>query len=82
MLIGLRNVFKIQNLDQIDDLYMETGMYLSADVLEHFLYLCLGMYCIDAAHFYTVLGLPWQAALEMAVVKLELLTDPEMHLFV
>lgn len=46
MLIGLRNVFKIQNLDQIDDLYMETGMYLSADVLEHFLYLCLGMYCI------------------------------------
>lgn len=48
MLIGLRNVFKIQNLDQIDNLYMETGMYLSADLLEHFLYLCLGMYCIDA----------------------------------
>lgn len=45
-------------------------------------YLYLEMYCLDAAHFYTALILARQAALKMAVVKQELLTDPDIHLFV
>lgn len=40
------------------------------------------MYCLNADHFYTAPGLAWQAALKMTNVKLELLTDLDMHLFV
>ncbi|VDI59594.1 Hypothetical predicted protein [Mytilus galloprovincialis] len=44
--------------------------------------ICLNYYGLDAAHFYTSPGLAWQAALKMTGVKLELLTDIDMHLFI
>ncbi|XP_061187991.1 uncharacterized protein LOC133196056 [Saccostrea echinata] len=76
------DVFQIKNLGQYHDLYMETDVHLLADVFENFRSLCLEMYGLDAAHFYTAPGLAWQAALKMTGVELELLTDPDMHLFV
>lgn len=76
------DVFNIQNLGQYHDLYMETDVHLLADVFENFRDLCIDMYGLDAAHFYTAPGLAWQAALKMTGVELELLTDPDMHLFV
>ena len=44
--------------------------------------MCYTNYNLDPAHFYTAPGLAWQAALKMSGVNLELLTDPDMHLFV
>lgn len=76
------DVFNIHNLGQYHDLYMETDVHLLADVFENFRNLCLNTYGLDAAHFYTAPGLAWQAALKMTGVQLELLTDPDMHLFV
>lgn len=76
------DVFKIQDLGLYHDLYMETDVHLLADVFENFRSLCLEMYGLDAAHFYTAPGLAWQAALKMTGVELELLTDPDMHLFI
>jgi hypothetical protein len=76
------DIFSIQNLGQYHDLYMETDVHLLADVFENFRCLCLEMYGLDAAHFYTAPGLAWQAALKMTDVNLELFTDPDMHLFV
>lgn len=78
----VRDVFKIQNLGQYHDLYMETDVHFSADVFEHVRNLRLVMYGLDAAHSHTALGRAWQAALKMGGVKRELLTDPDMHLFV
>jgi hypothetical protein len=49
---------------------------------ENFRNLCLRIYGLDRAHFYTAPGLAWQAALKMTGVNLELLTDPDMHLFI
>jgi hypothetical protein len=76
------DVFKIQNLGQYHDMYMETDVHLLADVFENFRSLCLEMYGLDAAHFYTAPGLAWQAALKMTGVELESLTDPDMHIFI
>ena len=36
----------------------------------------------DPAHYFTAPGLSWDAALKMTKVKLELLTDVDMHLMV
>nr|XP_034322790.1 uncharacterized protein LOC117688689 [Crassostrea gigas] len=47
------DVFNIQNLGQYHDLYMETDVHLLADVFKNFRNLCLNMYGLDAAHFYT-----------------------------
>lgn len=76
------DIFKLRNLGEYHDLYMETDVHLLADVFENFRSLCLDMYGLNAAHFYTAPGLAWQAALKMTGVQLELLTDPDMHLFV
>ncbi|XP_041361144.1 uncharacterized protein LOC121377277 [Gigantopelta aegis] len=61
--------FRIRDLGQYHDLYVSTGI-------------CLSYYGLDPAHFYTSPGLAWQAALKMTSVKLELLTDINMHLFI
>ena len=76
------NVLKIQNLGEYHDLYMETDVHLLADVFENFRDLCLDIYGLDPANFYTSPGLAWQAALKMTGVNLELLTDPDMHSFI
>ena len=76
------STFNIQNLGQYHNLYMESDVHLLADVFENFRSLCLEMYGLDAAHFYTAPGLAWQAALKMTGANLELLTDPDMHLFI
>ena len=43
---------------------------------------CLKAYNLDPCHFYTSPGLAWQACLKMTEVELELLTDPDMYLFI
>ena len=54
--------FNIHNLGQFHNLYMESDVHLLADVFENFRSLCLDIYGLDAAHFYTAPGLAWQAA--------------------
>lgn len=39
------------------------------------------LYDLDPAHFNTAYGLTWQAALNMIVVELELLADPNIDIF-
>ncbi|CAG2230513.1 unnamed protein product [Mytilus edulis] len=75
-------LFNIQNLGQYHDLYVLSDVLALADVFENFREICLNYYGLDAAHFYTSPGLAWQAALKMTGVKLELLTDIDMHLFI
>jgi len=53
-----------------------------ADVFENFRTVCMNNYDLDPCHYYTAPGLAWDASLKMTGVKLELLTDYDMHLFV
>ncbi|CAG2215764.1 unnamed protein product [Mytilus edulis] len=75
-------LFNMQNLGQYHDLYVLSDVLALADVFENFREICLNYYGLDAAHFYTSPGLAWQAALKIKGVKLELLTDIDMHLFI
>ena len=80
-----QHVFKsmgMKNLKDFHDFYLTTDVLLLADVFETFRDMCLRNYRLDPSHFYTAPGLSWEAALKMTNVKLELLTDPDMFLFI
>ena len=60
---------------------METDVLLLADVMEGFRTWSLAQYGLDPAHFNTSPGLSWTACLRLTKQKLEIPTDPKMHLF-
>jgi len=51
-------------------------------VFENFRKTCLNYYKLDPAHYFTSPGLSWDAMLKMTNIKLELMTDIDMYLFI
>ena len=74
--------FNCQTLGDYSDLYCRTDVLLLADVFENFRKTCMQHYKLDPANYYTSPGLSWDALLKKTKVKLELLTDYYMHLFI
>ena len=74
--------FKLKNLGEYHDLYVQSDTLILADVFENFRNTCLKVYELDLAHFLSLPGLAWQACLKKTNVKLELLTDYNMILMV
>ena len=74
--------FKLKNLGEYYDLYVQSDTLLLADVFENFRNTCLKVYELDPAHFLSLTGLAWQACLKKTNIKLELLTDYDMLLMV
>ena len=74
--------FECENLGTYHDLYLLTDTLLLADVFENFRKTCLKNYGLDPAHYYTSPGLSWDALLKHTSMKLELLTDYNMYLFI
>ena len=60
---------------------METDVLLLADIFENFRNFSMTNYGLDPAHFTTAPVLSWTAALKYTEVKLEILKDPDMHIF-
>ena len=56
--------FKIKNLGEYHDLYVQSGTLLLADVFENFRNKCVEIYEFDPAHFLSVPGLAWQSCLK------------------
>ena len=75
-------VFKLENLGDYHDLYVQSDMLLLADVFNNFRDMCLKEYELDPAHFLSLPGLAWQACLKKTNIELELLTDYDMLLMV
>ena len=67
-------------MGEYHDLYLYQDIML-ADIFEQFRQVCLKNYQLDPAHYYTVPGFSWDAALKFTKVKLETLHDIEMHQF-
>ena len=74
--------FKLKNLREYHDLYVQSDTLLLADVFENFRNTCLKVYELDPAHFLSLPGLAWQACLKKTNIKLELSTDYDMLLMV
>ena len=70
-----------QSMGEYHDLYLYQDIFLLADIFEQFRQVCLKNYQLDPAHYYTVPGLAWDAALKFTKIKLETLYDIEMHQF-
>ena len=76
------NKFKLNNLGDYHDLYVQSDTLLLADVFENFRDKCLKEYELDLAHFLSLPGLARQACLKKTNIELELLTDYDMLLMV
>ena len=74
--------FKLKNLGEYHDLYVQSDILLLADIFENFRNMCIKVYELDPAHFLSLPELAWQACLQKTNVKLELLTDYGMLLMV
>ena len=74
--------FKLNNLGDYHDLYVQSDTLLLADVFENFRKTCIKVYELDPAYFLSLPGLAWQACLKKTGVELELLTDYDMLLMI
>ena len=74
--------FKLENIGDYHDLYVQSDTLLLADVFENFRDMCIKEYELDPAHFLSLPGLAWQACLKKTNIELELLTDYDMLLMV
>ena len=74
--------FKLDNVGDYHDLYVQSDTLLLADVFENFRDMCIKAYELDPAHFVSLPGLAWQACLKKTNIELELLTDYDMLLMV
>ena len=61
------------------DLYLKADVLLLADVFEKFRSMSLETYSLDPAHYYSLPGLSWDAALRHSDVKLDLIVDITMY---
>ena len=55
--------FKLKNLREYHDSYVQCDTLLLADVFENFRNMCIKVYELDPAHFLSLPGLAWQACL-------------------
>ena len=58
------DVFKIINLGEYHDLYVQSDTLLFADVFENFRDNCINIYEFDPPHFVSAPGLAWRACLK------------------
>ena len=80
--VNVWKVFKTKNLGEYHDLYLKTVALLLIDAFEKFVETCLNYYRLDPCHYFISPGLSWDAMLKMTGIKLELISDVDMHLFI
>jgi len=73
--------FKCKTLGEYSDLYLKVDVLLLADVFENFRDMCISTYNLDPAYYYTLPGFSFDCMLKYTNIKLELLSDYDMHLF-
>ena len=78
-----KNVWKtsnISNMKEYHNIYVQSDTTQLADIFNQFRILCLREYKLDPAYYCKIPGVALDACLKYTYVKLELLTDEDMHL--
>ncbi|KAL7291745.1 hypothetical protein TKK_0014531 [Trichogramma kaykai] len=76
------NTFDVKDIGQYSDIYLKTDVLLLADVFENFRDTCLKYYELDSAYYCSTPSFTWSAMLKYTDIKLELLTDVDMYIFI
>ena len=80
--LSVWRAFECKTMQDYTLLYMKLDVLILADVFEEFRTKSLASYQLDPAHYFTTPGLSFDAMLKYTGVKLELLTDIDMVLFI
>ena len=80
--INVWNTFKTNTMGDYHDLYLKTDVLLLADVFEKFIKISSDYYGLEPCHYFSSPGISFAAMLRMAAVKLEIISDIDMHLFI
>ena len=74
--------FDIKDMDDYHDHYLKKDLLLLADVFEKFVDTCLKFYGLDPCHYFSSLGLSWDAMVKMTGIELEQISDVDKYLFI
>ena len=69
--------FEMKNMSYHHDHYLKNDVFLSEDVFEKFIAMCLKFYGLDPYRYFSSAGLSWNAMLKMTGVKLEKISDTD-----
>ena len=72
----------MKNMGDYHDHYLKKDVLLLADVFEKFTSKSLKLSKLDPSHYFSSPGLSWNAMLKMTGIKLKLISDINMHLFI
>ena len=73
--------FNCKNLLDYSILYLKTDICHLSDIFQKFSKFAYETYELDPRHSYTLPGFSWQSMLKMTKIELELISDPDMYLF-
>ena len=63
-------------------MYLKTDVLLLCDIFEKFIKTCLKYYCLDLCNYFSSPELSWDAMLKMTGIKLELISNIDIYLFI
>ena len=72
----------MKNISDYHNYYLKKDVLLLLDVFEKFISRSLEIYKLDPSHYFSSPGVNWNAVLKITQVKLELISDIDMHLFI
>ena len=72
----------MKNMSDYHNYYLKKDVLLLADIFEKFICRSLEIYKLDPSHYYSSPGVNWNAMLKIRQVKLKLISDIGMHLFI
>ena len=76
------NAFGMKTFGEYQDVYLKCAVLLLCDIFEKFIDCCLKYYGLDPCHYFSSPGLAWDAMLKMSGVRLRLIDDVDIHLFI
>ena len=72
----------MKNMGDYHDHYRKKDVLLLTDVFEKFIGTCLKFYGLDSCHYFSSLGLSWDAMSKMTGVKVGKISDIDKYLFI